>query len=85
MKARQAVRDLAMGVGFAFSGRVRAVLTAAGAGPGVALLLTATGTGVGWASSLPTTGIGAGVVLLVTLLSPPPPLRLMRPEGRRTE
>jgi hypothetical protein len=31
------------------------------------------------------TGIGATVVLLVTLLSLPPLVRLMRPEGLRTE
>jgi hypothetical protein len=31
------------------------------------------------------TGIGAGVVLVVTLLSLPPLLKLMRPDGLRTE
>jgi hypothetical protein len=31
------------------------------------------------------TGIGAAVVLVVTLASLPPLLRLMRPEGLRTE
>jgi hypothetical protein len=31
------------------------------------------------------TGMGAGVVLAVTLLSLPPLIRLMRPEGLRTE
>ncbi|MFG1671534.1 ABC transporter permease [Streptomyces sp. Y7] len=40
---------------------------------------------VDWASLLSMTGIGAGVVLVVTLLSLPPLLRLMRPDGLRTE
>ncbi|GEC05814.1 membrane protein [Streptomyces spinoverrucosus] len=53
---------------------------------GVVLLkMTATGLSVDWASLLAMIGIGAGVVLLVTLLSLPPLLRLMRPEGLRTE
>jgi len=38
-----------------------------------------------WPSVLILAGAGAGVVLLVTLLSLPPLLRLMRPEGLRTE
>ncbi|TWV47293.1 FtsX-like permease family protein [Streptomyces misionensis] len=41
--------------------------------------------GVDWPSVLTMTGAGAGVVLVVTLLSLPPLLRLMRPEGLRTE
>ncbi|WP_405869642.1 ABC transporter permease [Streptomyces sp. NBC_00005] len=40
---------------------------------------------VDWASVLSMTGIGAGVVLAVTFLSLPPLLRLMRPDGLRTE
>jgi hypothetical protein len=40
---------------------------------------------VDWASVLSMTGIGAGIVLVVTALSLPPLLRLMRPEGLRTE
>ncbi|MGW2642548.1 ABC transporter permease [Streptomyces sp. NPDC001348] len=40
---------------------------------------------VDWASVLSMTGAGAAVVLAVTLLSLPPLLRLMRPEGLRTE
>ncbi|MGI5195151.1 ABC transporter permease [Streptomyces sp. CA-288835] len=40
---------------------------------------------VDWESLLAMTGIGAGVVLVVTLFSLPPLLRLMRPEGLRTE
>ncbi|MCS0602377.1 ABC transporter permease [Streptomyces sp. LP11] len=41
--------------------------------------------GIDWASVLTMTGIGAAVVLVVTLLSLPPLVRLMRPEGLRTE
>lgn len=51
----------------------------------VLLKMTATTVRVDWASVLAMTGIGAGVVLAVTLLSLPPLLRLMRPEGLRTE
>ena len=40
---------------------------------------------VDWPSVLSMTGIGAGVVLVVTLLSLPPLLRMMRPDGLRTE
>ena len=52
-----------------------------------AVLLRMTGetVTVDWASVLTMTGIGAGVVLAVTLLSLPPLLRLMRPDGLRTE
>jgi hypothetical protein len=53
---------------------------------GVVLLkMTATTVSVHWPSVLAMTGIGAGVVLAVTLLSLPPLLRLMRPDGLRTE
>ncbi|GGY00296.1 membrane protein [Streptomyces minutiscleroticus] len=38
-----------------------------------------------WTSVAAMTGIGAGVVLLVTLLSLPPLWRMMRPDGLRTE
>ncbi|MFG2954611.1 ABC transporter permease [Streptomyces sp. NPDC048291] len=40
---------------------------------------------VDWPGVLAMTGFGAAVVLAVTLLSLPPLLRLMRPEGLRTE
>ncbi|GAA2509617.1 ABC transporter permease [Streptomyces longisporus] len=52
-----------------------------------AVLLRMTGetVTVDWASVLSMTAIGAGVVLAVTLLSLPPLLRLMRPDGLRTE
>ncbi|MER7054475.1 MULTISPECIES: FtsX-like permease family protein [unclassified Streptomyces] len=51
----------------------------------VLLKMTATPVGVDWFSVLSMTGIGAAVVLVVTLLSLPPLWRLMRPEGLRTE
>lgn len=51
----------------------------------VLLRMTDTAVSVDWASVLSMTGIGAGVVLLVTLLSLPPLIRLMRPDGLRTE
>ncbi|MEU6481982.1 FtsX-like permease family protein [Streptomyces sp. NPDC047017] len=64
------------------------LLLAAGVGLGlgtVLLKMTDTTVAVDWPSVLTMTGIGAGVVLAVTLLSLPPLLRLMRPEGLRTE
>ncbi|MFJ7177228.1 ABC transporter permease [Streptomyces massasporeus] len=51
----------------------------------VLLRMTDTAVRVDWPSVLSMTGIGAGVVLVVTLLSLPPLLRLMRPDGLRTE
>ncbi|MER6416562.1 ABC transporter permease [Streptomyces humidus] len=51
----------------------------------VLLWMTDTPVDVDWASVLAMTGIGAGVVLVVTLLSLPPLLRLLRPDGLRTE
>ncbi|MFR0357974.1 ABC transporter permease [Streptomyces sediminimaris] len=51
----------------------------------VLLKMTGTSVSVDWASVLSMTGIGAAVVLAVTLLSLPPLLRLMRPDGLRTE
>ncbi|MCF3132197.1 ABC transporter permease [Streptomyces olivochromogenes] len=51
----------------------------------VLLKMTSTPVTVDWASVLSMTGIGAAVVLAVTLLSLPPLLRLMRPDGLRTE
>jgi predicted lysophospholipase L1 biosynthesis ABC-type transport system permease subunit len=51
----------------------------------VLLRMTAVPVTVDWASVLSMTGIGAGVVVVVTLLSLPPLLRLMRPDGLRTE
>ncbi|MFD7479012.1 ABC transporter permease [Streptomyces sp. NPDC059837] len=51
----------------------------------VLLKMTNTSVRLDWVSVLSMSGIGAGVVLLVTLLSLPPLLRLMRPDGLRTE
>ncbi|MFE1024129.1 ABC transporter permease [Streptomyces sp. NPDC058818] len=51
----------------------------------VLLKMTNTPVSVDWAGVLTMTGIGAAVVLAVTLFSLPPLLRLMRPEGLRTE
>ncbi|MEU3251921.1 FtsX-like permease family protein [Streptomyces sp. NPDC006997] len=64
------------------------LLLAAGVGltlGAVLLRMSATPVTVDWVSVLTMTGIGAGVVLAVTLLSLPPLWRLMRPEGLRTE
>ncbi|ANP49195.1 ABC-type lipoprotein release transport system permease subunit [Streptomyces griseochromogenes] len=53
---------------------------------GVVLLkMVGTTVGVDWPSVLAMAGVGAAVVLAVTLLSLPPLLRLMRAEGLRTE
>lgn len=52
---------------------------------GVLLRMTGTPVVVDWSSVLAMTATGAAVVLGVTLLSLPPLLRLMRPEGLRTE
>ncbi|KUO21864.1 ABC transporter permease [Streptomyces dysideae] len=51
----------------------------------VLLRMTDTPVRVDWTSVLSMTGVAAGVVLVVTLLSLPPLLRLMRPDGLRTE
>ncbi|MEV0737476.1 FtsX-like permease family protein [Streptomyces sp. NPDC050549] len=51
----------------------------------VLLKMTATPVAIDWASVLMMTGIGGAVVLAVTLLSLPPLLRMMRPDGLRTE
>ncbi|MDG4859746.1 ABC transporter permease [Streptomyces sp. T-3] len=51
----------------------------------VLLLMVGRSVSVDWASVVGMTGVGAGVVLAVTVLSLPPLLRLMRPEGLRTE
>jgi hypothetical protein len=51
----------------------------------VLLKMAATPVTVDWPSVLAMTGIGTAVILAVTALSMPPLLRLMRPEGLRTE
>ena len=50
----------------------------------VLLKMTRTPVTMDWASVLTITGVGAAVVAAVTLLSVPPLLRMMRPEGLRT-
>ncbi|MER6181836.1 FtsX-like permease family protein [Streptomyces sp. NPDC001652] len=63
-----------------------ALATAVGLTLGAVLLkMTHKAVHVDWASVLSMTGIGAAVTLLVTVLSLPPLLRLMRPDGLRTE
>ncbi|KUM99029.1 hypothetical protein AQI88_00195 [Streptomyces cellostaticus] len=63
-----------------------ALATAVGLTLGAVLLkMTDKPVGVVWASVLSMTGVGAAVVLLVTLLSLPPLLWLLRPDGLRTE
>ncbi|MFJ1812737.1 MULTISPECIES: ABC transporter permease [unclassified Streptomyces] len=51
----------------------------------VLLKMTRTPVTMDWASVLTMTGVGAAVVGVVTLLSLPPLLRMMRPTGLRTE
>ncbi|MEY9993934.1 hypothetical protein ABIE67_005966 [Streptomyces sp. V4I8] len=51
----------------------------------VLLRMTDTPVVMDWQSMLSMTGVAAGIVLGVTLLSLPPLLRLMRPDGLRTE
>ncbi|MFE6174327.1 ABC transporter permease [Streptomyces sp. NPDC056464] len=51
----------------------------------VLLKMTRTPVVMDWTSVLTMTGMGAAVVGVVTLLSLPPLLRMMRPEGLRTE
>ncbi|MFI8350258.1 FtsX-like permease family protein [Streptomyces sp. NPDC085596] len=58
----------------------------AGVGLGAVLLkMSAAEVTVDWPNVLALTGVGAGVVLAVTLLTLPPLLRMTRPEGLRTE
>jgi hypothetical protein len=68
-----------IGLGLALASAVGLTLGA------VLLKMTATPVVIDWASVLTMTGIGAAVVLAVTLLSLPPLLRMMRPDGLRTE
>ncbi|MFB7596024.1 FtsX-like permease family protein [Streptomyces sp. NPDC056160] len=51
----------------------------------VLLRMTGTAVGIDWPSVLTMTGMGAGIALAVAVLSLPPLLRMMRPEGLRTE
>ncbi|MFF9374374.1 ABC transporter permease [Streptomyces griseoluteus] len=60
--------------------------TAVGMGLGAVLLrMSAAEVTVVWPDVLALTGVGAGVVLAVTLLTLPPLLRMTRPDGLRTE
>ncbi|MEV8534507.1 FtsX-like permease family protein [Streptomyces sp. NPDC051211] len=60
--------------------------TVFGVGLGAVLMrMAAAPVRIDWASVAAMTGAGAGVVALVTVLSLPPLLRLMRPDGLRTE
>ncbi|MFB7260344.1 ABC transporter permease [Streptomyces nojiriensis] len=64
------------------------LVPAAGVGVGLGAVLmgmAAQPVRIDWASVLGMTAAGAGVVVVVTLLSLPPLLRLMRPDGLRTE
>ncbi|SDL92298.1 FtsX-like permease family protein [Streptomyces wuyuanensis] len=73
----QTAVPIALGLGLAM---------AVGVGLGVVLLkMVAAPVAVDWTAVASMTGVGAGVVLLVAVLSLPPLLRLMRPEGLRTE
>ncbi|MFE9563145.1 FtsX-like permease family protein [Streptomyces sp. NPDC006487] len=63
-----------------------ALATVVGVALGVVLMQMAAVTlRIDWTSILSMIGIGGGVAVLVTLLSLPPLLRLMRPDGLRTE
>ncbi|MEU3774833.1 FtsX-like permease family protein [Streptomyces sp. NPDC032472] len=63
-----------------------ALATAIGLTLGAVLMrMTRVPVRIDWASVAAMTGIGGGVVAVVTLLSLPPLLRMMRPDGLRTE
>ncbi|MER5483683.1 FtsX-like permease family protein [Streptomyces sp. NPDC002812] len=63
-----------------------ALATVVGLALGLVLLqMTGSTIAVSWTAVLGMVGIGAGVAVLVTLLSLPPLIRLMRPDGLRTE
>lgn len=63
-----------------------ALATVVGLGLGSVLLrMVGRSVSVDWTAVAAMTGIGAGAVLLITLLSLPPLWRLMRPDGLRTE
>ncbi|MEU5398587.1 FtsX-like permease family protein [Streptomyces sp. NPDC005963] len=62
-----------------------AVAVAGGLALGAAMLNLSGNEITRWWLFLPVAGVGAGVILLVTLLSLPPLWRMMRPDGLRTE
>ncbi|MEV0275517.1 FtsX-like permease family protein [Streptomyces sp. NPDC050610] len=56
-----------------------------GLGLGVVLMRMLNRSAADWLVFLPLTGVGAAVILVVTLISLPPLWRMMRPDGLRTE
>ncbi|NUL05190.1 ABC transporter permease [Streptomyces lunaelactis] len=62
-----------------------AVAVAGGLGLGAAMLELTAKQVTDWWVFVPMAGVGAAVILLVTVLSLPPLWRMMRPEGLRTE
>ncbi|MEU5000786.1 FtsX-like permease family protein [Streptomyces sp. NPDC021622] len=62
-----------------------ALAVAGGLGLGVVMTRMISKEVTDWWSFLPLTGVGAGMVVAVTLLSLPPLRRMMRPDGLRTE
>ncbi len=62
-----------------------ALAVAGGLGLGMALLNMAGKTSVDWSVVWPLPAAGAGLVLVITLLSLPPLWRMMRPDGLRSE
>lgn len=62
-----------------------AVAIAGGVGLGAAMLRMIGKQVTHWGAFVPVAGMGAGLILVVTLLSMPALWRLMRPEGLRTE
>ncbi|GAU65203.1 integral membrane protein MviN [Streptomyces sp. NBRC 110611] len=62
-----------------------ALAVAGGLGLAYVLLRMVGRTGMDWSVVWPLVGTGAGLVLVVTLLSLPPLWRMMRPDGLRTE
>ncbi len=56
-----------------------------GLGLGVVLMRMLGRSATDWLLFLPMTGVGAAVILVVTLISLPPLWRMMRPDGLRTE
>ncbi|MEV0266305.1 FtsX-like permease family protein [Streptomyces sp. NPDC050617] len=62
-----------------------ALAVAGGLGLGAVLLTMVGRTASDWLVFLPMTGVGAALILVVTLISLPPLWRMMRPDGLRTE
>ncbi|NUK28524.1 hypothetical protein, partial [Streptomyces lunaelactis] len=62
-----------------------ALAVTGGIGLGLVLLKLVDKQVADWWAFLPITGVGAALILLVTVLSLPPLWRMMRPDGLRTE